>query len=245
MPKEDLMTTHSITVTVNDAVESLAVPSHMTLLQMLRERLALTGTKNGCAAGECGACTVLLNGEPVNACMVLAVEADGAEVVTVEGLARLPSLAGKVTGGQGDQETRGQGDQETGRQGDRETLHPLQRAFVDEGAVQCGFCTPGMLMSAYALLQRNPSPGEDEIRAALVGNLCRCTGYTRIVRAIQKTALAVEHAPRNTRQEAGSKRQEAGSKRQEAGSKRQEAGSKRQEAGSKRQEAGGGKEGAR
>jgi len=130
----------------------------MTLLQMLREKLALTGTKNGCEAGECGACTVLLDGEPVNACMVLAVEVDGREVTTVEGLAH-----------------DGQ-------------LDVVQQAFVEEGGVQCGFCTPGMLISAHSLLDRNPHPTEEEIRQALVGNLCRCTGYTRIVRAVQKAA---------------------------------------------------------
>lgn len=152
------MSTHSIVVTVNGMVERLDVPSNLTLLEMLRERLALTGTKNGCAAGECGACTVLMDGEPVNSCMVLAVEADGAEIVTVEGLAQ------------------------------GEVLNPLQRAFVEEGAVQCGFCTPGMLISARALLDRNPNPSEAEIREALLGNLCRCTGYTRIVQAVQRAA---------------------------------------------------------
>lgn len=159
------MSTHSIVVTVNGVAERLDVPSNMTLLEMLRERLALTGTKNGCAAGECGACTVLMNGEPVNSCMVLAVEADGAEIVTVEGLAR------------------------------GEVLDPLQRAFVEEGAVQCGFCTPGMLISARALLDRNPNPSEAEIREALLGNLCRCTGYTRIVQAVQRAAAEVVEAP--------------------------------------------------
>ncbi len=149
------MATHAITLTVNGAKERLDVPSNMTLLQMLREKLALTGTKNGCEAGECGACTVLLDGEPVNSCMVLAVEADGREVLTVEGLA--------PEGG----------------------LRPLQEAFVEHNAVQCGFCTPGMLMSATALLERNPEPTEQEIREALVGNLCRCTGYVRIVDAVQ------------------------------------------------------------
>jgi carbon-monoxide dehydrogenase small subunit len=123
---------------------------------MLREVLVLTGTKNGCAAGECGACTVLLNGEPVNSCMVLAVEADGAEIVTVEGLAR----DGK--------------------------LDKIQQAFVDLTGVQCGFCTPGMLISARALLDRDPHPSEDEIKDALRGNLCRCTGYTRIVEAVKQ-----------------------------------------------------------
>jgi carbon-monoxide dehydrogenase small subunit len=152
------MTMHSITLTVNGARERLDVPSNMTLLQMLRERLALTGTKNGCEAGECGACTVLVDGEPVNSCMMLAVEADGREVLTVEGLAP------------------------EGR------LSPLQEAFVEHNAVQCGFCTPGMLISAHALLQRNPHPAEAEIKEALVGNLCRCTGYVRIVDAIQAAA---------------------------------------------------------
>jgi carbon-monoxide dehydrogenase small subunit len=152
------MTMHAITLTVNGAEERLDVPSSMTLLQMLRERLALTGTKNGCEAGECGACTVLVDGESVNSCMMLAVEADGREVLTVEGLAP------------------------EGR------LSPLQEAFVEHNAVQCGFCTPGMLMSAHALLQRNPRPAEAEIKEALVGNLCRCTGYVRIVDAIEAAA---------------------------------------------------------
>jgi aerobic-type carbon monoxide dehydrogenase small subunit (CoxS/CutS family) len=157
------MSTHSITVTVNGAKEQLSVPGHMTLLEMLRRELALTGTKDGCSAGECGACTVLLDGEPVNACMVLAVEADGAEVLTVEGLAR----------------------------GDR--LDPLQQAFMDEGGVQCGFCTPGMLISARALLTRTTRPTEEQIREALAGNLCRCTGYTCIVRAVYKASRSTPH----------------------------------------------------
>jgi carbon-monoxide dehydrogenase small subunit len=130
----------------------------MTLLQMLREKLALTGTKNGCEAGECGACTVLLDGEPVNSCMMLAVEAEGREVITVEGLAPEGELS------------------------------PLQAAFAEHNAVQCGFCTPGMLITATALLERNPEPTEAEIKEALVGNLCRCTGYVRIVDAIQSVA---------------------------------------------------------
>ena len=152
------MSTHTIAVTVNGSRECLAVRSNMTLLQMLREELALTGTKNGCEAGECGACTVLVDGEPVTSCMVLAVEVDGREVRTVEGLS------------------------------DGERLSRLQQAFVDHNAVQCGFCTPGMLMSAHALLERNPHPREEEIREALVGNLCRCTGYVRIVGAIHAAA---------------------------------------------------------
>ena len=149
---------HAIQVTVNGSLECVEVPSHWTLLQMLRDKLALTGAKNGCSAGECGACTVLMDGEPVNSCMLLAVEADGAEILTVEGLAR-----------------DGQ-------------LDPLQTAFIEQGAVQCGFCTPGVLMAARALLDRNPDPSEEQVREALVGNLCRCTGYTRIVSAILQAA---------------------------------------------------------
>jgi len=158
------MANHTISVTVNGGKEYLDVPSNMTLLQMLRKRLALTGTKNGCAAGECGACTILMNGEPVNSCMVLAVEADGAEIVTVEGLAH------------------------------DDQLMPLQEAFVEHNAVQCGFCTPGMLISAHALLERckrsGAHPTEEEIREAMVGNLCRCTGYNRIVQAVQRAAYS-------------------------------------------------------
>jgi carbon-monoxide dehydrogenase small subunit len=151
---------HKITVSINDEIELVDVPSHMTLLQMLRQKLALTGTKNGCAAGECGACTVMMNGEPVNSCLVLAVECDGAQITTVEGLAR-----------------DGQ-------------LDPVQTALVEAGGVQCGFCTPGVLISARALLDRNPNPAEPEIREALVGNLCRCTGYVRIVRGVKQAAQA-------------------------------------------------------
>lgn len=157
------MAFHTITVTINGETEVVGVPSHMTLLQMLREELVLTGTKNGCSAGECGACTVLLNGEPVNSCLVLAVECDGAELLTVEGLA------------------------DDGR------LDPVQAALVAVGGVQCGFCTPGVLIMARALLDANPHPSEQEIREALVGNLCRCTGYVRIVEGIKQAARAEGH----------------------------------------------------
>ena len=157
------MANHSISVTVNGSNEYLTVPSNMTLLQLLRERLAITGPKNGCSAGECGACTVLMNGEPVNSCLVLAVEANGAEVVTVEGLAN-------------------------GGRAREDQLTPLQEAFVEHNAVQCGFCTPGVLISAHALLERNPHPTKEEIQEALVGNLCRCTGYLRIIQAVQTAA---------------------------------------------------------
>lgn len=152
------MSFHKITLTVNGEAEIVDVPSHMTLLQMLREVLVLTGPKNGCAAGECGACTVMLNGEPVNSCLVLAAECDGAQITTVEGLAH-----------------DGQ-------------LDPVQAALIEAGGVQCGFCTPGVLISARTLLDRNPAPSEQEIREALIGNLCRCTGYVRIIEGIKQAA---------------------------------------------------------
>lgn len=152
------MTFHKINVTINNELEQVVVPSNMTLMQMLRESLALTGTKNGCSAGECGACTVLMNGEPVNSCLVLAVECDGNEIITVEGLAH-----------------------------DKQ-LDPIQEAIIAVGGVQCGFCTPGILISSRAFLNRNPDPTEEEIGEALVGNLCRCTGYARIIDAVKKAA---------------------------------------------------------
>jgi carbon-monoxide dehydrogenase small subunit len=145
----------TIKLTINGAPWEGEVPVEMTLLRFLRERLALTGAKEGCGIGECGACTILVDGRPVNSCMMLAVEADGASLRTVEGEAQ---------GGE---------------------LSPLQRAFVEHHAVQCGFCTPGMLMSAQALLERNPSPTDDEIIEAIAGNLCRCTGYAAIIAAIR------------------------------------------------------------
>lgn len=148
------MAKHAITLIVNGQEEELLVPSSMTLVHALREELGLTGTKNGCEAGECGACTVLVDGQPTNSCLVLAVELDGREITTVEGLA----AGGKLT--------------------------PLQEKFAELNAVQCGYCTPGVLMSATALLNRNPHPTEAEITQALVGNLCRCTGYQRIIDAI-------------------------------------------------------------
>ena len=152
------MAFHRIIFNVNGELEQVDVPSNMTLLKMLRENLALTGTKNGCAEGECGACTVLMNGEPVNSCLVLAVECDGAEIVTVEGLVH------------------------------DERLDAVQQAIIDAGGVQCGFCTPGILVSARALLDRDPQPSEEDIRTALVGNLCRCTGYVRIIQGVKEAA---------------------------------------------------------
>jgi carbon-monoxide dehydrogenase small subunit len=152
------MTIHRISLTINGEYEQVDVPSEMTLLQMLREKLALTGTKNGCNAGECGSCTVLLNNEPVNSCMVLAVECQGGSIMTVEGLAQ------------------------------DGVLDPVQQTIMEHGGVQCGYCTPGILISARALLDRSPDPSEEDIREALVGNLCRCTGYLRIVDSVKDAA---------------------------------------------------------
>lgn len=145
---------------VNGEETELLVESHWTLLEVLRDELDLTGTKEGCGEGVCGACTVLLDGAPIRACLTLALEVDGRSVTTVEGLA--------------------------GPQG----LDPLQEAFIQKGAVQCGFCTPGMLMAAKALLLSNPSPGEEDIRRAISGNICRCTGYAKIVEAISAAAAS-------------------------------------------------------
>jgi len=147
-----------ITFTVNDESVSLEVEPHWTLLRVIRDELSLTGTKEGCGEGDCGACTVLVDGKAVNSCLILAVDMDGKTVTTIEGLAP------------------------------RSELHPLQKAFIEKGAVQCGFCTPGMIMSAKALLDMNPYPSEEEIRFAIAGNLCRCTGYAKIVKAIQGVA---------------------------------------------------------
>lgn len=151
-----------ISLVVNgESVES-AVDPNVTLLQFLREDLGLTGTKHGCGLGDCGACTVIMDGQPVNSCLVLAVQANGREILTIEGLA------------------------ENGK------LHPIQQAFVEKGAIQCGFCTPGMILSAKALLAEKPKPTEQEIRMAISGNLCRCTGYQKIVEAIQEAAKSIE-----------------------------------------------------
>jgi carbon-monoxide dehydrogenase small subunit len=149
---------NKITITINGRREEITPRPNRTLLDVLREDFALTGAKRGCEAGECGACTVLLNGKPVNSCLVLAIELDGAEVVTIEGL-----------GGQG-------------------ALDPLQQAFIDNFALQCGYCTPGMILMGKALLAKNPHPSEDEVREYISGNLCRCTGYENIVKAIMAVA---------------------------------------------------------
>ena len=156
---------------VNGDACECAVTPHTTLLEALRYGLALTGSKQGCDKGDCGACTVLLDGEPILACITLALACEGHEVRTVEGLAEGP------------------------------TPHPLQDAFDITGGAQCGFCTPGMLMSAYALLARNPSPTRDEIAHALSGNLCRCTGYTKILDAVEMAASQLRERERPVRPE--------------------------------------------
>ena len=153
------------TLTVNGESAEALFPPYKTLLEVLREELGLTGTKHGCELGECGACTVLLDGEPVLSCLVLALECEGRRVQTIEGLARGAEL------------------------------HPLQAAFTDFGGSQCGYCTPGVIMTAKALLERNPSPSPQEIKEATAGNLCRCTGYNQIVEAIESAAAELRKAP--------------------------------------------------
>ncbi len=147
-----------ITITLNSKSTPLEVSNHRLLLDLLRDEIGLTGTKEGCGTGDCGACTVLLNGKPVNSCLILSGELDGANIVTIEGLKIGPEL------------------------------HPIQKAFIQEGGAQCGYCTPGMLMMSKALLDENPNATEEEIRFALSGNLCRCTGYAKIVQAVQEAA---------------------------------------------------------
>jgi len=154
-----------VELTVNGDRREATVRPGETLLELLRGRFGLTGTKCGCEIGECGACTVVVNEEAVNSCMMLAVQADGADVLTVEGLA------------------------------DKELLHPLQTAFLEHGAVQCGFCSPGMLMSAYALLRKNPTPSRRDVARAIAGNLCRCTGYQMVVDAVMEAGKTWEVPP--------------------------------------------------
>ena len=153
-----------VNITVNGAKHRLEVGPKERLIDTLRERLHLTGTKEGCGVGECGACTVILDGEAVHSCLILTVQVDGSEVLTVEGL--------EVDG----------------------RLHPLQEAFIQHHAIQCGFCTPGMLMSAKALLDKNPNPTREEIKTAIEGNLCRCTGYEQIIEAIESAANELQAA---------------------------------------------------
>ena len=148
----------AIRMTVNGRAYDISAPPNQTLLDFLRYRLGLVGTKNGCDTGNCGACTVLVDGKAVNSCLVLAVELDGAGITTIEGI------------------------------GSPDRLHPLQQAFVDHGVIQCGYCAPGMIIAAKALLDENAEPTEEEIRSAIAGNLCRCTGYLAIMKAIASAA---------------------------------------------------------
>ena len=150
---------HTIQINVNGRVNEIEIDPWRTLLEVLRDQLNLTGTKQSCAEGHCGACTVLVDGKAVNACLMLALEADGSDIMTIEGLAE--------GGGK---------------------LHPIQEAFVNYGAVQCGFCTPGMIMATKVVLEENPSPSEEEIKKALAGHLCRCTGYVQIIEAVKAAA---------------------------------------------------------
>jgi carbon-monoxide dehydrogenase small subunit len=153
-----------INVRINGQAQEVAVESHWTLLETVREALGFTGPKEGCGTGDCGACSMLVEGRLVTSCLMLAPQADGMEITTIEGLA-----------------TKG-------------TLHPVQQAFIDTGGVQCGFCTPGMIMAATSLLGQNPEPSLDDIRRGLAGNLCRCTGYTKIFEAVQLAAQRMRSA---------------------------------------------------
>ena len=156
----DMDKTHQLKMNLNGKDVQVEIAASATLAHVLREQLGLTGTKIGCEEGECGACTVLVDGEAVNSCIYPALKVANRRVLTVEGLAH------------------------------NDELHPVQRAFIEHGAVQCGYCTPGLLLSAIALLQRNPHPSEAEIRRAISGNLCRCTGYLKVIRAIQEASKA-------------------------------------------------------
>ena len=153
-----------VRVKVNGKWKEASVNSESTLLETLRETWGLTGAKRGCDEGDCGACTVLLDGKPVNSCLILTIRVDGREITTIEGL------------------------------GKEDCLHPLQSSFIHHGALQCGFCGPGMILSAKALLDSNPTPNEAEIRRALAGNICRCTGYSKIIEAVQSASRLMKRA---------------------------------------------------
>ncbi len=155
----------SITLNVNEKDYTIEVKPHWTLLQVIRNQIGLTGTKYGCGTGECGACTVIIDGKPMTSCLVLAPQAEGKKILTIEGLAK---------------------------EGE---LHPLQKTFIEQGAIQCGYCIPGMILTAKSFLDKNPSPTEDEVRKAIDGNLCRCTGYVKQVKAILLAAKRMNGKP--------------------------------------------------
>jgi len=150
-----------IKLTVNGDVYELLVEPNEILVDVIRDKLDLTGTKKGCGTGDCGGCTVIIDGKSMNSCLMLAMEADGKEILTIEGLAK------------------------------NGELHPIQKAFINEGAIQCGYCTPGMVLSAKALLDENPYPTEEEVKFGIAGNLCRCTGYVKIIKAIQAASKSM------------------------------------------------------
>jgi len=152
------MTERTVTLSINEEQMTLSVPVEITLLELVRDELGLTGTKCGCDTGECGSCTVLIDGRPYRSCLTLAVELEGKRMITIEGLA-------------------------TGKE-----LDPIQKAFIDHQAIQCGFCSPGMILTAWSLLAENPKPTRDEVRKGLAGNICRCTGYQKIVEAVLSAA---------------------------------------------------------
>ena len=158
--------THDIELTVNGVAHSVSVEPRKTLLSVLRDQLHMTGTKEGCSTGDCGACTVILDGKTVTSCLVLGVDADGSDVTTIEGIAT------------------------------SEGLHPVQEAIVEKGGVQCGFCTAGIIVSSVALLNENPKPTPDQIRRGLAGNLCRCTGYTKVIEAVTDAAKKIKKPAR-------------------------------------------------
>lgn len=153
------MQNYNIKIKINAKFYELEVKSNTLLVEVIRDQLLLNGTKNACNSGECGSCTVIMNGKSVLSCLILAADCDGAEITTIEGLSS-----------------------------DLNNLHPIQEAFVEKGAIQCGFCTPGMILSAKYLLDTNPNPSEEEIKIGMSGNLCRCTGYVKIIEAIKEAA---------------------------------------------------------
>jgi len=159
-----------IEFTCNGEIRKVDVPADMRVIDLLRDVLELTGTKEGCGKGECGACTILLDGKPVNSCLLYAPKLNGKKVQTIEGITKRD-----------------------------EELNPIQEAFIEEGAVQCGFCTPGMILSAKALLEQNPHPNEEEIEEALSGNICRCTGYSKVIKAVKNASVKIARGKGNER----------------------------------------------